>query len=139
MQTNEPNEKDSSPDNAESSKQTLKAGQTFLAPMPGFRWNPLLTLPPNRTCPCLSGLKFKRCCRDTLPKAVPEKVAKQFEEQMAKPDLVFVTKANQAFLKEKAEALGKALPRDPMAAPKLKVVDVEEKTDANESSQPQPT
>lgn len=31
---------------------------------------------------------------------------------MAKPDLVFITKANEAFLKERAEALGKQLPAD---------------------------
>src|SRR4051812_25939384 len=66
-----------------------------IKPRPGLVWNPLLRLPPNRKCPCQSGLKFKKCCRDKLPKAVPEKDADNFKLQMAKPDLVFITKENQ--------------------------------------------
>lgn len=43
---------------------------------------------------------------------MPEKVAKDYEEQMSKPDLVFVTKANKKFLEERARELGKSLPED---------------------------
>lgn len=43
---------------------------------------------------------------------MPVRVAKLYAEQMAKPDLVFITKANEAFLKERAEQLGKTLPKD---------------------------
>jgi hypothetical protein len=60
----------------------------------GFDWNPLLTLPPNRPCPCLSGLKFKRCCRRRLPRVVREDVAKAYRAEMAKPDLIFRTPEN---------------------------------------------
>lgn len=63
---------------------------------PGFAKNPLLKLEPNRTCPCLSGKKFKVCCRDKLALIVPENVAKDFEVQMSKPDLVFMTPDNEA-------------------------------------------
>jgi hypothetical protein len=35
---------------------------------------------------------------------VPENIAKQYEEQMAKPDLVFLTKENEQRLKAKAMA-----------------------------------
>lgn len=47
-----------------------------------------------------------------MPRVVPVKIAEQYAEQMKKPDLVFVTKANEAFLKERAEKLGKKLPED---------------------------
>lgn len=63
---------------------------------PGMAWNPLLRLEPNRPCPCLSGRKFKACCRDKLAATVPESVAKDFEAQMAKEDLVFLTPDNHA-------------------------------------------
>lgn len=65
-----------------------------IAPMEGYEWNPLRTLPPNQPCPCLSGRKFKKCCKDGLPLAVPKGVADQFRAQMKKPDLVFLTKTN---------------------------------------------
>lgn len=68
--------------------------RTFIAPMPGFVWNPLLTLPRNRPCPCLSGLKFKACCLHKLVKAVTPEVAKSYREQMSAPDLVFITQDN---------------------------------------------
>lgn len=75
--------------------------RSFLAPMPGFVWNPLVQLPRNRPCPCLSGLKFKACCLPRLPKVVLQKDADAFKEQMAKPDLVFMTAEN----KERIEAM----------------------------------
>jgi hypothetical protein len=68
-------------------------------PGPGFTWNPLLKIPRNRQCPCLSGKKFKVCCLDTLPRVVSEKDAKQYAEQMAKLDLVFLTKENEEKVK----------------------------------------
>lgn len=71
---------------------------------PGFTWNPLRTLPRNQLCPCRSGKKFKRCCLDTLPIAVPEKHAEIFLEQMSKPDLVFVTNENKERILAEAEA-----------------------------------
>lgn len=68
--------------------------------MPGFEWNPLLNLPRNRPCPCLSGKKFKACCLNKLPRAVPESLAKQYVEQMGKPDLIFLTKENEHKVKK---------------------------------------
>lgn len=68
--------------------------RTYLAPLPGYEWNPVLSLPRNRPCPCLSGRKFKACCLPKLPKAVPAALAKQYREQMSKPDLVFVNSEN---------------------------------------------
>jgi hypothetical protein len=77
-------------------KQMEKLG---MAPMPGFMWNPLRKLPPNRECPCLSGKKFKACCLDVLAPVVSIEIGKHFEAQMLKPDLVFMTADN----KEKIE------------------------------------
>jgi hypothetical protein len=70
-------------------------------PGPGFTWNPLLKLPRNRQCPCLSGKKFKACCLDTLPRVVTEKDARRYAVQMAKPDLVFLTKENEEKVKRR--------------------------------------
>lgn len=64
-------------------------------PAPGFTFNPLLKLGPNIPCPCLSEKKFKVCCRDQLAPFVTIEVAKSFEEQMAMPDLVFMTPHNK--------------------------------------------
>lgn len=76
--------------------------RTVIAPLPGHEWNPLRDLPRNRPCPCRSGQKFKLCCLNRMPKAVPTEVAKQYREQMAKPDLVFITKENQEKLAAQA-------------------------------------
>jgi hypothetical protein len=46
---------------------------------------------------------------------VPEKIAKQFEEQMSKPDLVFVTKANQEMVENAAKEQNIELPPDHLA------------------------
>jgi hypothetical protein len=103
----ENNEKNSSKE-AEASTpqpQSLPEGRCFLAPMPGFQWNPLLTLPRNRPCPCLSGKKFKVCCIGHLPKVVPEKLADEYREQMNKPDLVFLTPENQEEVKKRIEPM----------------------------------
>lgn len=61
----------------------------------GYAWNPLLTFPRNKYCPCQSGKKFKACCLSTLPAAVTLATAKKYKEAMAKPALVFLTKENQ--------------------------------------------
>jgi hypothetical protein len=47
-----------------------------------------------------------------MPRVVPVKVANAYAEQMRKPDLVFVTKENEAMLAERAKELGKQLPTD---------------------------
>lgn len=75
----------------------------FSKPQPGFAWNPLTSLPRNSKCPCLSGQKFKKCCLDKLPRVVPVNDAKHYKEQMTKPDLVFVTKKNEEFMKQVAQ------------------------------------
>lgn len=62
--------------------------------LPGYVWNPLHSLPPNRACPCLSGKKFKKCCRLILPKAVKTEDAELYKQQMKMPDLVFKTPEN---------------------------------------------
>jgi hypothetical protein len=102
--------------------------RVFLAPMPGFQWNPLLTLPRNRACPCLSGKKFKVCCLGRLPKVVPEKLATEYREQMRKPDLVFLTPHNQEELKmridplvfaERAKGLQPRMPEDAHHEPEV--------------------
>lgn len=62
---------------------------------PGFTWNPLRRLPPNRECPCQSGKKFKACCKDRLPRAVPSATASLYEEQMKKRNLLFLTDENE--------------------------------------------
>lgn len=38
------------------------------------------------------------CCLPKLPRAVREKDAEMFREQMSKPDLVFLTHENQAMV-----------------------------------------
>lgn len=82
----------------EEKKQMAKAMKAMekrgMKPAPGFAWNPLRKLQPNIPCPCLSGKKFKVCCRDQLAPIVEESVAKQFAEQMQKEDLVFLTPDN---------------------------------------------
>lgn len=80
-------------------------GRVFLAPMPGYQWNPLLGLPRNKPCPCLSGKRFKACCLGRLPKVVADAVAKQYREQMAKPDLVFLTRENQEEVRKRVDPM----------------------------------
>lgn len=65
-------------------------------PIEGMEWNPLLSLPRNRQCPCLSGRKFKACCLPNLPRVVAAELAASIREQMRKPDLVFLTPDNEA-------------------------------------------
>ena len=74
--------------------------RTFIAPLPGFEWNPLLTLPRNRLCPCLSAKKFKLCCLPRLPKVVTKEHAEQFKAQMKRKDLVFLTNENKNKIEE---------------------------------------
>jgi hypothetical protein len=78
-------------------------------PKPGFAWNPLWSLPPNMLCPCLSGVKFKRCCRPRLPRVVTEDVAKGFKAQIAMPDLVFQTPHNAEKIAAKIAQQTKAM------------------------------
>lgn len=79
-------------------KKMEKAG---VKPAPGFAFNPLLKLEPNRPCPCLSEKKFKVCCRDKLAPFVTVEIAKEFEAQMAKEDLVFMTPDNKDKIAER--------------------------------------
>lgn len=78
-----------------------KTGACFLAPMPGFVWNPLRKLPKNMACPCLSGKKFKACCLPKLQPAVPIEVAETYKNQIASGELVFLTPENQHKLKDR--------------------------------------
>lgn len=71
-----------------------------MVPMIGYAWNPLRQIPRNNPCPCRSGRKFKACCLNTLPPVVPEKAAEIYREQMNRPELIFVTKANEEFLRD---------------------------------------
>jgi hypothetical protein len=80
----------------------------FRAPMPGFVWNPIRTYPRNNPCPCRSGQKFKACCLNRLPPAVPEELARQYREQMKKPDLIFITKENEGYIKSAIDELSVA-------------------------------
>lgn len=92
------------PVNEEAQKVTplrrTKEPKTFLAPLPGYVWNPLRRLPANSPCPCRSLKKFKKCCLNSLPPAVPEALGKEYEKQMALGGLTFLTEANQDRLKE---------------------------------------
>ena len=115
MQKENELEKNSLPAPEEKSESTPQPVRTFLAPLPGFTWNPLMKLPGNRTCPCQSGKKFKRCCLPMLPRAVPEKVAALYREQMKKPGLTFLTRENEEVMRKRAEAQGKRLPPDYVA------------------------
>ncbi len=94
-------EKPNSDARAESMLRTMLA---MRRPLKGYAWNPLRKLPRNKPCPCRSGLKFKRCCLANLQPIIPESAAEAYKEQMAKPDLVFVTKTNGHLLTEEARA-----------------------------------
>jgi hypothetical protein len=71
-----------------------------IKPLPGFTHNPLLKLPRNRKCPCLSGKKFKACHLPLLPRVVSQDDAEKFSKQMRQDDLVFITKENEALIKD---------------------------------------
>ena len=45
------------------------------------------------------------CCLGRLPKVVADAVAKQYREQMQKPDLVFLTKENQEKVKKRVDPM----------------------------------
>lgn len=94
----------------------VKGKVAWVGPNPGFDWNPLLDLPKNRPCPCRSGAKFKQCCLHKLPKVVPVKVAEGFREQMAKPDLVFLTKENEQQILGDAAAKAEEVKTDETSA-----------------------
>lgn len=55
-------------------KQEKKAAKKapLYAPMKGYEWNKMRSLPRNGPCICDSGKKFKKCCLDKLPPVVPE-------------------------------------------------------------------
>lgn len=110
MQQEETSEKRISPELEALARQIAKRSaanphKQVSKPKPGFARNPLLTLPRNNKCPCLSGKKFKKCCLNKLPRVIPESLAKNFEEQMSKPDLVFVTADNKELVVDKEAEL----------------------------------
>jgi hypothetical protein len=82
-------------------KKIKELERSGMKPMPGFAWNPLKTLNPNRPCPCLSEKKFKACCLDKLAPVVSQALADDFKIQMEKPDLVFMTPDNEAKIKDR--------------------------------------
>lgn len=51
----------------------LKKSRRVLKPK--FQWNPLKKLQRNEPCPCGSNLKFKKCCLNGLPDALPSEQA----------------------------------------------------------------
>lgn len=90
-----------------------RSGQrTAIRPRPGYTWNPLRTLPRNNACPCRSGKKFKACCLNSLAPVVTEEDAANIRVQMAKPDLVFMTKDNQSQVEAAARQLFDSEPAD---------------------------
>lgn len=104
MKNETPNESINLPE-PEANSQPRTTGKLLgMKVMPGWAWNPLLTLPRNQPCPCRSGLKFKTCCLRKLPKVVTIQDAEIFKAQMLKPDLVFITKENEAKIAAEANA-----------------------------------
>lgn len=71
-------------------KPISKEPEAFIAPLPGYSWNPLLRLEPNTLCPCQSGKKFKKCCKNLCVPAVPEAQAKELEKHMSRPSMKFL-------------------------------------------------
>lgn len=51
----------------------------YYVPIKGHVPNPLYRLPVNFPCPCQSGKRLKKCCRDLIPKYVPKDVVKNWE------------------------------------------------------------
>lgn len=80
-----------------------KGARVFMAPRPGFKYNPLLKFPRNNPCPCKSGKKFKVCCLSTLPQCVTDQEADSYEKAMAQPGLTFITQKNKEEMKVAAE------------------------------------
>lgn len=46
---------------------------------PGFLWNPLTKYPKNWPCFCGSGLKFKKCCTDKVPKTCTKELFPKYQ------------------------------------------------------------
>lgn len=92
-------EKEASQETTQALPLPKKFRTIYSSPIPGCTWNPLLTLPPNMLCPCRSERKFKHCCKKTLPRVVTIKTAEEYKKQMAKPDLIFVTRNNEQALR----------------------------------------
>lgn len=53
---------------------------TYYKPKEGRVWNPLAKLPPNMPCPCQSGIKFKKCCRQFQPATIDKAALPEFEK-----------------------------------------------------------
>src|SRR6185312_1315548 len=73
-----------------------------MKPIPGFAWNPLLTLPRNMNCPCKSGRKFKHCHLNLLPRVIKQDFVETYKQQMKRSDLIFLTKENEKQIQEMA-------------------------------------
>lgn len=65
-----------------------------MAPLKGYVWNPLIGLPRNQACPCMSGKKFKACCLKTMQRTIPAEKLDEYEAQMKQPNLFFITHEN---------------------------------------------
>jgi hypothetical protein len=78
---------------------SLKVVRMVSKPVDGMTYNPLLRIPRNSPCPCMSGKKFKACCISRLAPIVSLADAKIYKEQMSKPDLVFMTPDNEEIVK----------------------------------------
>ena len=46
----------------------------------GYDWNPFKKYPRNESCYCGSGKKYKNCCIDTEPMAIPKESAAKAKE-----------------------------------------------------------
>lgn len=97
LETNEePNEKSSSYELAESIPPRPSTKHTLRKPLPGFTYNPLKSYPRNNPCPCLSGKKFKVCHLNKLPEVIPQKDAESYSRLLKlTKNIKFVTKDNQ--------------------------------------------
>lgn len=95
------------PLSAQEASSAMKTGKkVFLAPIPGFQYNPLTKFPRNNPCPCRSGKKFKVCCLSKLPPVVSNEEAAKYTEQMKTPNLTFVTQENLEEMKVAADMHG---------------------------------
>ena len=66
-------------------------GQAVWALKDGFAWNPLLKIPRNFPCPCQSGAKYKDCHLKTMPRAIPSKLAAEYNDKLKHlPSLRFI-------------------------------------------------
>lgn len=50
----------------------------------GYVWNPMRSLPPNLSCPCGSGQKFKKCCLPISPRVISKNWEKEWNEAKKK-------------------------------------------------------